>query len=60
MKFLVDAQLPQRFANWLKEAGHDALHTLAFREKITLRIANSSHAKHWLCMIENYCDADPV
>lgn len=28
MKFLVDAQLPQRFANWLKEAGHDALHTL--------------------------------
>jgi predicted nuclease of predicted toxin-antitoxin system len=28
MKFLVDAQLPRRFANWLKEAGHDALHTL--------------------------------
>jgi len=28
MKFLVDAQLPRRFANWLKEAGHNALHTL--------------------------------
>ena len=28
MKFLVDAQLPRRFANWLNEAGHDALHTL--------------------------------
>lgn len=28
MKFLVDAQLPRRFAAWLAEAGHDALHTL--------------------------------
>jgi predicted nuclease of predicted toxin-antitoxin system len=27
MKFLVDAQLPRRFANWLNEAGHDTLHT---------------------------------
>jgi predicted nuclease of predicted toxin-antitoxin system len=28
MKFLIDAQLPRRFAGWLTEAGHDALHTL--------------------------------
>ena len=28
MKFLVDAQLPRRFADWLCESGHDALHTL--------------------------------
>ena len=28
MKFLVDAQLPRRFAEWLSEAGHDAVHTL--------------------------------
>lgn len=28
MKFLVDAQLPKRFAQWLNEAGHDAIHTL--------------------------------
>ncbi len=28
MKFLVDAQLPRRFCNWLRENGHDALHTL--------------------------------
>ena len=28
MKFLVDAQLPRRVAKWLREAGHDALHTL--------------------------------
>ena len=28
MKFLIDAQLPRRFADWLTEAGHDALHTL--------------------------------
>lgn len=28
MKFLVDAQLPMRFAGWLTDAGHDALHTL--------------------------------
>lgn len=28
MKFLVDAQLPLRLGRWLKERGHDALHTL--------------------------------
>jgi predicted nuclease of predicted toxin-antitoxin system len=33
MKFLVDAQLPRRFASWLKEAGHDALHTLDLSKK---------------------------
>jgi predicted nuclease of predicted toxin-antitoxin system len=33
MKFLVDAQLPRRFANWLSEAGYDALHTLELPRK---------------------------
>jgi predicted nuclease of predicted toxin-antitoxin system len=33
MKFLVDAQLPRRFANWLNEAEHDALHTLELPRK---------------------------
>ncbi len=28
MKFLVDAQLPRRFASLLNRHGHDALHTL--------------------------------
>jgi len=28
VKFLVDAQLPMRFVGWLKQHGHDALHTL--------------------------------
>ena len=28
MKFLVDGQLPVRFVGWLKQHGHDALHTL--------------------------------
>lgn len=28
MKFLVDAQLPRRFCVWLRESGHDAIHTL--------------------------------
>jgi predicted nuclease of predicted toxin-antitoxin system len=28
MNFLIDAQLPRRFVVWLREAGHDALHTL--------------------------------
>lgn len=28
MKFLVDAQLPKRFAQWLTQHGHDAVHTL--------------------------------
>lgn len=27
MKFLIDAQLPQRLARWLSEAGHDVVHT---------------------------------
>ena len=33
MKFLVDAQLPRRLANWLNEAGHDALHTFDLPKK---------------------------
>ena len=33
MKFLVDAQLPKRFANWLNETGQDALHTLDLPRK---------------------------
>ena len=28
MKFLVDAQLPKRLCAWLREAGHDVMHTL--------------------------------
>lgn len=28
MRFLVDAQLPLRLAQWLSQAGHDARHTL--------------------------------
>lgn len=32
MRFLVDAQLPQRFAAWLRDQGHDALHTLDLPE----------------------------
>ena len=28
MKFLVDAQLPRRLCIWLRQQGHDAVHTL--------------------------------
>lgn len=28
MKFIVDAQLPRRIAYWLRDGGHDAVHTL--------------------------------
>jgi predicted nuclease of predicted toxin-antitoxin system len=28
VKFLIDAQLPRELALWLREQGHDALHTL--------------------------------
>jgi predicted nuclease of predicted toxin-antitoxin system len=28
MKFLVDAQLPRRLCHWLRQCGHDAVHTL--------------------------------
>jgi len=27
MSFLIDAQLPQSFCDWLRNNGHDALHT---------------------------------
>lgn len=33
MKFLVDAQLPRCFAQWLNKAGHDAQHTLGLPGK---------------------------
>lgn len=29
MRFIVDAQLPRRFAAWLRDQGHDALANLA-------------------------------
>ena len=32
MKFIVDAQLPRRIALWLRDHGHDALHTLDLPE----------------------------
>ena len=32
MKFIVDAQIPQRVARLLSQAGHDALHTLDLPE----------------------------
>lgn len=32
MKFLVDAQLPRRLSNWLRDQGYDALHTLDLPE----------------------------
>lgn len=28
MKLLIDAQLPRRICQWLRAAGHDAIHTL--------------------------------
>ncbi len=28
MKFLIDAQLPRRLADWLRGAGYEAVHTL--------------------------------
>jgi predicted nuclease of predicted toxin-antitoxin system len=33
MKFLVDAQLPRRLVHQLREAGHDAIHTLDLPHK---------------------------
>jgi predicted nuclease of predicted toxin-antitoxin system len=46
MRFLVDAQLPKCFANWLNEAGHDALHTLDLpRKNLTTDLELISRAK---------------
>lgn len=33
MKRLIDAQLPRRFVAWLRDAGHDAMHTLDLPQK---------------------------
>lgn len=33
MKFLVDAQLPRRMAWWMREHGHDVVHTLDLPER---------------------------
>lgn len=33
MNFLVDAHLPRRLALWLREIGHDAIHTLDLPHK---------------------------
>jgi predicted nuclease of predicted toxin-antitoxin system len=32
VNFIVDAQLPHRIASWLRDHGHDALHTLDLPE----------------------------
>lgn len=32
MKFIIDAQLPKLLADWLKEHGFDAIHTLELPE----------------------------
>ncbi|HZL37980.1 MAG TPA: DUF5615 family PIN-like protein [Tepidisphaeraceae bacterium] len=43
MNFLVDAQLPQRLARWLRDAGHDAIHTseLPARNRTTDSMVNA-------------------
>lgn len=33
MKFIVDAQLPEKLKHWLNENGHDAIHTNDLPEK---------------------------
>jgi predicted nuclease of predicted toxin-antitoxin system len=48
MKFLVDAQLPRKLCKWLREAGHDVVHTLdlpsgnATPDSVVLTIAMNS------------------
>ncbi len=32
MKFLIDAQLPRQLCDWLRQQGHDVLHTLDLPE----------------------------
>ena len=33
MKFIIDAQLPKLLAQWLRERGYDAIHTLELPDK---------------------------
>jgi len=41
MKFLVDAQLPRCLCIWLRQQGHDAVHTLDLDQSFLLR--NTPH-----------------
>lgn len=47
MKFLVDAQLPRKLCRWLRESGHDVVHTLdlplgnATPDSVVLSVATS-------------------
>lgn len=43
MKFLIDAQLPARFARALAEAGHDAVHTLDLPDRNRTTDSTISH-----------------
>lgn len=56
MKFLVDAQLPRRLARLLREAGHDAIHTLGNRTTDAL-INDLSAREHFVVVTK---DADFV
>lgn len=53
MKFIIDAQLPQSLASWLKEHGFDALHTLE------LPAANRSDDKE-IVIVADQDDRDVV
>jgi predicted nuclease of predicted toxin-antitoxin system len=33
MKFIIDAQLPKRLANWIQSEGYDTIHTLDLTEQ---------------------------
>jgi predicted nuclease of predicted toxin-antitoxin system len=49
MRFLIDAQLPRRLCTWLREAGHDVIHTLdlplgnATPDSVVLSIAQAEN-----------------
>ncbi|HLM56691.1 MAG TPA: DUF5615 family PIN-like protein [Pyrinomonadaceae bacterium] len=60
MKFLVDAQLPRRLARLLREAGHEAVHTLdlPLGNRTTDGLINEISARDELTVITK--DADFV
>lgn len=47
MNFLVDAHLPMRLANWLKERGHNVIHTRELPLKNEVELGNDTVTVHF-------------
>jgi predicted nuclease of predicted toxin-antitoxin system len=47
MKFIVDAHLPLALKSWLKQQGHDAVHTRDLQQHSVVEMSNSKILVHF-------------